>query len=207
MNSTAPKQAPVLMLSPREYLHLPQPSQATNIGWFLPNKKTVRKRREPLSKDFEDIFTHDRTPAKMGIARPECLLIAGNWPDSPMPGGLSASFPLPSRGRPANANHPVSHFFKKGRITKSGRNRRKIDLFGPEIGSTRKHAGKRSIAWTAEQLRRYDASLISTNRDCIDYQQLAECLPPVVDTRNSMNDMAFKSRQLWKEAQAANLTK
>lgn len=74
------------------------------------------------------------------------------------------------------------------------------DPYVPEICPTREHTewtGKRSIVWTEQQLRSYDAALISTNHDCIDYQQLAEYLPLVVDTRNAMHGIQSAPDQVW----------
>lgn len=75
------------------------------------------------------------------------------------------------------------------------------DPYVPEIGPTREHAawaGKRSIVWTEQQLRSYDVALISTNHDCIDYKQLAEYLPLVVDTRNAMAEVRAITGRVWK---------
>ena len=75
------------------------------------------------------------------------------------------------------------------------------DPYVPEIGPTREHvewAGKRSIEWTKAQLRTYDAALISTNHDCIDYQQLADWLPLVVDTRNALPHIDSTPNQVWR---------
>ncbi len=74
------------------------------------------------------------------------------------------------------------------------------DPYVPEIGPTRAHAewaGKRSIEWIEEQLRTYDVALISTDHDCVDYRQLAEYLPLIVDTRNAMHEIIPDSDQLW----------
>ncbi|NWG72337.1 MAG: nucleotide sugar dehydrogenase [Parvularculaceae bacterium] len=61
----------------------------------------------------------------------------------------------------------------------------------PEVPHNRDHpefAGLRSIAWTRESLAQYDAVLISTDHDDIDYQLLAETVPLIIDTRNAMRD-------------------
>jgi UDP-N-acetyl-D-glucosamine dehydrogenase len=62
------------------------------------------------------------------------------------------------------------------------------DPFVPEIPSSREHpefAGRRSEALTAEAARRFDAALICTDHDEVDYRLLVECCPLVVDTRNA----------------------
>jgi UDP-N-acetyl-D-glucosamine dehydrogenase len=58
----------------------------------------------------------------------------------------------------------------------------------PEIPKTREHphvAGRPRIAWSEEELKKYDAALIATDHDGVDYAALARCVPLVVDTRNA----------------------
>ena len=60
--------------------------------------------------------------------------------------------------------------------------------FIPVVPPTREHAaltGRRSIEWTAETLAGFDAALICTDHDSVDYQQLVEAVPVVVDSRNA----------------------
>ena len=62
------------------------------------------------------------------------------------------------------------------------------DPFVPQIPSSREHpefAGRRSEALTAAAARRFDAALICTDHDEVDYRVLVECCPLVVDTRNA----------------------
>ena len=67
----------------------------------------------------------------------------------------------------------------------------KVDYYDPhvaEIPKTREHptlAGRRGIAWSAEALRDYDAALICTDHDDVDYAALVENCRLVVDTRNA----------------------
>ena len=75
------------------------------------------------------------------------------------------------------------------------------DPYVPEIGPTREHAawaGTRSVDWTEKQLASYDLVLISTNHNCVDYEQLAQWAPLIVDTRNAMRDIDAKPEQVWK---------
>ena len=61
------------------------------------------------------------------------------------------------------------------------------DPYIAEIMVTREHpdlAGRRSVAWTAEQLAGYDAALICTDHDAVDYELLLANAPLVVDSRN-----------------------
>ena len=63
------------------------------------------------------------------------------------------------------------------------------DPYIPVIGPTREHAewtGKQSVPWDEVTLRGYDAVLIVTNHRDVDYQQLANWCPCIIDTRNAM---------------------
>ena len=62
------------------------------------------------------------------------------------------------------------------------------DPYVPEIPLSREHrefAGRRSTALAPESLRGFDAALICTDHDEVDYRLVAECCPLVVDTRNA----------------------
>jgi UDP-N-acetyl-D-glucosamine dehydrogenase len=62
------------------------------------------------------------------------------------------------------------------------------DPFVPEIPLSREHqefAGRRSMALTPAVLGAFDAALICTDHDEVDYRLVAECCPLVVDTRNA----------------------
>ena len=62
------------------------------------------------------------------------------------------------------------------------------DPFVPTIPSTREHpslAGRRSVALNREVISEYDAVLITTDHDSIDYQLLVKSAKLVVDTRNA----------------------
>ncbi|MBT9292494.1 nucleotide sugar dehydrogenase [Prosthecodimorpha staleyi] len=59
----------------------------------------------------------------------------------------------------------------------------------PTIPITREHpdlAGLRSVEWSPGTLARFDAALIVTDHDLIDYEMLAQGCPLIVDTRNAM---------------------
>ena len=61
------------------------------------------------------------------------------------------------------------------------------DPFIPAVPPTREHsglAGRRSVPLTPEAIRRYDAVVIATDHDGIDYAALAEHAALIVDTRN-----------------------
>lgn len=63
-----------------------------------------------------------------------------------------------------------------------------FDPFVPSIPETREHAahaGQKSIDWSAEELAKYDAALICTDHDGINYEELVAKSKLVIDTRNA----------------------
>ena len=63
-----------------------------------------------------------------------------------------------------------------------------FDTYIPVIPKTREHAalaGRRSVPWTKQSVSSYDVALICTEHDNVDYAQLVEWTPLVVDTRNA----------------------
>jgi UDP-N-acetyl-D-glucosamine dehydrogenase len=61
------------------------------------------------------------------------------------------------------------------------------DPYVPAIPPTREHpdlAGRRAIPWTRDALAGFQAALIATDHDEVDYQTLVEAVPLVMDTRN-----------------------
>ncbi len=75
------------------------------------------------------------------------------------------------------------------------------DPYVPVIRPTREHphwAGTRSVAWDKETLRGFDAVIIATNHEAVNYQELAEWAPCIVDTRNAMANVTTKPGQVWK---------
>jgi UDP-N-acetyl-D-glucosamine dehydrogenase len=71
----------------------------------------------------------------------------------------------------------------------------------PVIRPTREHpqwAGTRSVDWTQTVIRTFDVVLISTHHQAVDYRQLAEWAPCIVDTRNAMAGVPTKPGQVWK---------
>jgi UDP-N-acetyl-D-glucosamine dehydrogenase len=71
----------------------------------------------------------------------------------------------------------------------------------PAIPQTREHgplAGRRSIAWDAKVLAGYDAALICTDHDAVDYDLLADACPLIVDTRNAMKNSRGKRDRIVK---------
>jgi UDP-N-acetyl-D-glucosamine dehydrogenase len=68
----------------------------------------------------------------------------------------------------------------------------KVDYYDPHVAvipRTREHgelAGRTSIGWSEKALASYDAALVCTDHDGIDYGMLARACPLVVDTRNAL---------------------
>lgn len=75
------------------------------------------------------------------------------------------------------------------------------DPFVPSIRLTREHpqwAGERSVEWKRETLEQFDAVVIATAHDAVNYGELAEWAPCIVDTRNAMHGVKTKAEQVWK---------
>lgn len=71
----------------------------------------------------------------------------------------------------------------------------------PAIKLTREHphwAGVKSIDWTREAISGFDAVLIATAHDAVNYKELALWAPCIIDTRNCMADFNLPSGKLWK---------
>ena len=70
------------------------------------------------------------------------------------------------------------------------------DPFVPIIPKTREHiqlAGRTSLDLTPETVSGFDAVLISTNHDGVDYQMMADHATLIVDTRNAMKEFSGKA--------------
>ena len=75
------------------------------------------------------------------------------------------------------------------------------DPYVPVIRPTREHphwAGTRSVSWNRETLQSFDAAIIATNHQTINYQELADWSACIVDTRNAMAVVKTKPGQVWK---------
>ena len=75
------------------------------------------------------------------------------------------------------------------------------DPYVPVIKPTREHAhwaGTKSVNWSREDLKAFDLALIATNHANVDYRQLADWVPCIVDTRNAMAGIATQPGQVWK---------
>jgi UDP-N-acetyl-D-glucosamine dehydrogenase len=75
------------------------------------------------------------------------------------------------------------------------------DPYVPLIRPTREHAhwaGTKSVEWNQKTIAGFDLVLISTNHASVNYHELAEWAPCIVDTRNAMSGVASKPGQVWK---------
>jgi UDP-N-acetyl-D-glucosamine dehydrogenase len=75
------------------------------------------------------------------------------------------------------------------------------DPYVPIIRPTREHAhwtGTKSVEWNREGISSHDLILIATNHASVNYKELAEWAPCIVDTRNAMADVPTKPGQVVK---------
>jgi UDP-N-acetyl-D-glucosamine dehydrogenase len=56
----------------------------------------------------------------------------------------------------------------------------------------------KSVAWTRKNISAFDAVLIATAHLVMDYRQLADWAPLIVDTRNVMAKYKPPSGKVWK---------
>lgn len=75
------------------------------------------------------------------------------------------------------------------------------DPYVPVVKPTREHphwAGTRSIAWDQATLAGFDLVLVATHHASVNYQELADWSPCIVDTRNALHRSRTKPGQVWK---------
>jgi UDP-N-acetyl-D-glucosamine dehydrogenase len=71
----------------------------------------------------------------------------------------------------------------------------------PVIGPTREHAawtGTRSIPWQKSAVSAFDAVVIATAHDALNYKELLDWSGCIIDTRNAMADLKSEAGQVWK---------
>lgn len=86
-------------------------------------------------------------------------------------------------------------------LTERGAKVSYYDPYVPVIRPTREHphwTGTRSVEWKRELLSTYDAVIIATNHQAVNYQDLADCVKCIVDTRNAMAGIKTSQGQVWK---------
>jgi len=92
-------------------------------------------------------------------------------------------------------------FAVMGRLKNLGAQIDYYDPYVPEIPSTRERsswAGLKSVQWDEEHIRACDAVVILTDHNEVDYAQLAEWAPLIVDTRNAMARAGISSQKICK---------
>ncbi|HEY5043054.1 MAG TPA: nucleotide sugar dehydrogenase [Verrucomicrobiae bacterium] len=75
------------------------------------------------------------------------------------------------------------------------------DPYVPVVRPTREHpqwAGMRSVSWDRQTVQGFDAVIIATNHQAVNYQELADWSSCIVDTRNAMSNAKTKPGQVWK---------
>jgi UDP-N-acetyl-D-glucosamine dehydrogenase len=75
------------------------------------------------------------------------------------------------------------------------------DPYVPVIRLTREHphwAGTRSIEWNRQTVENFDAVVIATNHQSVNYEELANWSKCIVDTRNAMAGVKTSNGQVWK---------
>ncbi len=76
-----------------------------------------------------------------------------------------------------------------------------FDPYVPIIPKTRKHlqlAGRKSIDWSLKTFKKYDAALICTDHDGLNYTDLVKNSKLVVDTRNAIGKIPLYSKKVEK---------
>jgi UDP-N-acetyl-D-glucosamine dehydrogenase len=75
------------------------------------------------------------------------------------------------------------------------------DPYVPVIKLTREHphwAGTPSVPWQRDAIAPCDAVLLATNHASVNYQELADWAPCIIDTRNAMSTIPTRPGQVWK---------
>jgi UDP-N-acetyl-D-glucosamine dehydrogenase len=76
-----------------------------------------------------------------------------------------------------------------------------FDPYIPVVTPTREHGhwtGKKSVVWSKDEIAGFDAVVIATAHDNVDFRQLAEWGGLIIDTRNAMSSIATRPQQVWK---------
>lgn len=71
----------------------------------------------------------------------------------------------------------------------------------PVIKPTREHAhwgGTKSVMRNRETISGFDLALIATKHSSVNYQELSQWSPIIVDTRNAMSGINTGSARVWK---------
>lgn len=69
------------------------------------------------------------------------------------------------------------------------------------VGPMREHAawtGLKSVPWNKETISGFDAVVIATAHDAVNYKELADWAQCIIDTRNALADVPARPNQVWK---------
>jgi UDP-N-acetyl-D-glucosamine dehydrogenase len=86
-------------------------------------------------------------------------------------------------------------------LKKRGADAAYYDPYVPVIRQTRQHAswaGTRSVGWNRETVAGFDAVIVATNHQSVNYSELADWEPCIVDTRNALAGNTTRDGQVWK---------
>jgi len=75
------------------------------------------------------------------------------------------------------------------------------DPYVPVIRPTREHphwAGTKSVTWDRATIAEFEVVVITTAHACVNYQELADWVPCIVDTRNAMATVQVVPGKVWK---------
>ena len=75
------------------------------------------------------------------------------------------------------------------------------DPYVPVVRLTREHpqfAGLCSVSWDRPTVESFDAVIVATNHQVVNYQELADWAACIVDTRNALAGVKTKPGQVWK---------
>jgi UDP-N-acetyl-D-glucosamine dehydrogenase len=75
------------------------------------------------------------------------------------------------------------------------------DPYVPVVRPTREHpqfAGMRSVNWDRNNVASFDAVIVATNHQAVNYRELADWSPCIVDTRNALAGVKTQPGQVWK---------
>jgi UDP-N-acetyl-D-glucosamine dehydrogenase len=86
-------------------------------------------------------------------------------------------------------------------LSKRGAEVAYYDPYVPVIRQTREHphwAGTKSISWDRTTIEGFDAVVIATAHTSVNYQELADWAPCIIDTRNAMALVRVSRDKVWK---------
>ncbi len=86
-------------------------------------------------------------------------------------------------------------------LKERGANVAYYDPHVPVIRPTREHAawtGVKSIEWNQKSISSFDAVVIATAHQAVNYQELADWCPCIIDTRNAMAAVTTRPNTVWK---------